>query len=300
MRVAYHPRYAALSLPGHVFPVEKYRRTLDRLMGEGIVRAADVVAPTPPSWEDLARVHDPDYLEDLRRARRTPRTAFSELPLDRDLVDGFVLMAGGTLAACRAALADGVAANIGGGFHHAKRDRAEGFCYVNDLACALAVLLAEGAVRRPAVVDCDLHQGNGTAEIFAGREEVFTFSIHEEGIYPVPKSRSRLDVGLASFTGDAEYLERLGGALATITSSHRPDFILYQAGADPFAEDELGNLRLTFDGLSRRDRLVLEAARGRGIPLAVTLGGGYAPRVEDTVAIHVETIRLAAEGARRK
>lgn len=294
MRVAYHPRYAALSLPGHVFPIDKYPRTLDRLLSEGILRREDLIEPEPCSWADLALVHEGSYLDDLRAARLTSRTAYSELPLDRDLIDGFVLMAGGTLAACRAALEDGVAANLGGGFHHAKRARAEGFCYVNDLACALGVLLAEGRVRRPAVVDCDLHQGNGTAEIFRDREEVFTFSIHEEGIYPVPKSRSTLDIGLPPFTGDEAYLEHLEGALARVFDGHRPDFVLYQAGADPFREDQLGNLNLSFEGLARRDRTVIEGARRRGVPIAITLGGGYARRVEDTVAVHVETIRIAA------
>ena len=294
MRVVYHQRYGRLSLPDHVFPIEKYRLTLQRLLDEGIVRPGDVVAPDPPDWEAFRQVHDADYLEDLRLARLSARTAASELPVRRDLIDDFRLMAGGTLTACRVALEDGGAVHLGGGFHHAMPGHAEGFCYLNDLALALAVLLAEGRVARPAVVDCDLHQGNGTAVTFRDEPRVYTFSIHQREIYPIPKPPSDRDIELPAGTGDERYLELLQEGLEETFQRHRPDFLLYQAGADPFVEDQLGDLRLSRDGLSRRDRLVLEAARARGVPFTVTLGGGYARRVEDTVAIHVETARVAA------
>src|SRR5262249_22230927 len=175
---------------------------------------------------------------------------------------------------------------------HAYADMASGFCYINDLAVAVRVLQREGGMRRAAVVDCDLHQGNGTAKIFERDADVFTFSIHQENLYPV-KERSDLDVGLDDFTADDEYLARLEAALPQVLDAHRPEIVLYQAGADPFREDQLGSLRLTMEGLERRDRLGLEGCARRGIPSVVTLGGGYARRVSDTIAIHHQTCRIA-------
>ena len=294
MRTVYHRRYGELSLPEHVFPIEKYRLTLDRLLADGTVHPDTLLEPQPLDWVTLGRAHAGPYLEDLRHGRLTERTARSELPVDRELIGDFILMAGGTLAACRAALEDGAAVHLGGGFHHAMPGHAEGFCYVNDLACAVLALMDEGLVRRPAVVDCDLHQGNGTAVIFAGDDRVFTFSIHEGGIYPIPKERSSLDVSLPAGTGDAEYLERLSGAIEAVFVEHQPDFVLYQAGADPYEEDVLGGLRLSRAGLRARDRLVLGRAAREAVPFAVTLGGGYATRLADTVAIHADTARVAA------
>jgi acetoin utilization deacetylase AcuC-like enzyme len=186
----------------------------------------------------------------------------------------------------------GAGINVGGGFHHAYADMASGFCYINDLAVAIRVLQRDGLVRRAAVVDCDLHQGNGTAVIFQGDPDVFTFSIHQENLYPV-KERSDLDIGLDDFTEDEEYLVRLEGALPRVLDEHRPEIVLYQAGADPYREDQLGSLRLTVQGLERRDRLVLEGCARRDIPSVVTLGGGYARKVSDTIAIHHQTCRVA-------
>ena len=187
--------------------------------------------------------------------------------------------------------------HLGGGFHHAHADHAEGFCYLNDIAVAVRALQRDGAVRRVAVVDCDVHQGNGTASLFRGDDSVFTFSIHQEYNYPSPKEPGDLDVGLEDGTGDDEYLAELGRALERVWATG-PELVIYQAGADAYREDQLGGLGLTMAGLEARDRMVLEGCARRRVPAAVTLGGGYARRLEDTVAIHLATCRVALELAR--
>ncbi|MBI5711413.1 MAG: histone deacetylase [Candidatus Eisenbacteria bacterium] len=282
----------------HVFPMEKFGMLRERLVAGGDIEESDLLDPAPATREELLLVHDPGYLDDLERLRWTPRTMMSELPLARDIVDAYVLAAGGTTRAAREALARGAAVNLGGGFHHAGPDRAEGFCYINDLAVAIRVLQREGRVCRAAVVDLDVHQGNGTARIFRDDDSVFTLSLHQQANYPVPKEPGDLDVGLADGTGDAAYLERLDEALGHVWA-FAPDLVLYQAGADPYFDDRLGGLALTMDGLEARDRRVLEGCVARGIPVAVTLGGGYAHEVTDTVAIHLATIRVALSLARR-
>jgi acetoin utilization deacetylase AcuC-like enzyme len=271
--------------------MEKFERVLAELVATGAIRADDVQEPAPASRAELELVHTRAYLDDLFALRHTPRTAASELPLSREIVSAYALAAGGTTLAAREALARGAAINLGGGFHHAFADMASGFCYLNDLAIALRVLEREGRYDRAAVVDVDLHQGNGTARIFRDDPRVFTFSIHQEHLYPV-KERSRLDIGLDDFTGDEEYLARLADGLEQVWAS-RPDLVLVQAGADPFEDDQLGSLRLTLAGLERRDRMVLEGCAERRIPVAVTLGGGYSRRFEDLVRIHVTTCRVA-------
>lgn len=287
----YSPRYV-MDLRGHVFPTEKYRLLAERLLQEGIVPPDGFVEPYRPSVEDLKLVHTPDYLQDLLDLRWTHRTMYSEMPLTREIVEGFFLMAGGTHRAAELALEHGGGFHIGGGFHHAYADHAEGFCYINDLAYAIRKLQKEGRIRRAMVVDCDLHQGNGTAAIFRNDPEVFTFSIHQEYLYPWPKERGDLDIGLDAGTGDEIYLARLREAIPRIYDEHRPELLLYQAGADPYREDQLGDLQLTKEGLRARDELVIGEARKRNIPVAVTLGGGYARRVEDVVDIHFTTARV--------
>ncbi len=289
--VVYSPDYVC-DIGPHVFPVVKFRLLRDRLVEEGDVGAADLLEPPLAPRADLLLVHTPEYLEDLEQLRLTARTLFSELPLDPLIVRAYVLAAGGTTLAAREALVRGAAINLGGGFHHAGSDRAEGFCYVNDLAVAARVLQRDAGVRRVAVVDLDVHQGNGTAQVFAGDASVFTLSMHQENNYPVPKARSRLDVGLADRTGDDDYLARLAEALESVWA-FEPQIVLYQAGADPFQGDQLGGLALTHAGLEARDRRVLEGCAGRGIPVAVTLGGGYARQLEDTLRIHLRTCRIA-------
>jgi acetoin utilization deacetylase AcuC-like enzyme len=277
----------------HVFPMEKFRLVRNRLLAEGEIVPGDLVEPATATRDELLLAHTAEYLDDLDVLRWTPRTMMSELPLTAGIVNAYALAAGGTTLAAREALARGFAANLGGGFHHAFADRAEGFCYLNDLAVAARAVIADRAVARVAVVDLDVHQGNGTARIFEGDPAVFTLSIHQERNYPMPKMRSDLDVGLDDGTDDAGYLSALDAALARVWS-FAPELVLYQAGADPYRDDQLGGLALTIDGLELRDRRVLEGCAERGIAAVVTLGGGYARRVDDTVEIHTRTCRLAA------
>jgi acetoin utilization deacetylase AcuC-like enzyme len=289
--VVFSPRYAC-DIGAHVFPTAKFRLVLDALEREGLVEPGAVIEPGWPDRATLERVHTAAYLDDLEALRWTPRTLASELPLTNEIVEAYARAAAGTLLAGRLALEAGAAVHLGGGFHHAFAGHAEGFCYLNDLAVAIRGLQAESRIRRAAVVDLDVHQGNGTAALFAGDPGVFTLSFHQEANYPMPKMRSTLDVGLDNGAGDEEYLARLAAALPRVWE-FAPEVLLYQAGADPYREDQLGGLALTLDGLAQRDRLVLEGAAARGIPPVVTLGGGYARRVEDTVAIHATTCRIA-------
>ena len=287
MRFVYSPLYFA-DLGPHVFPIEKYRLVHDRLRrGHGIPESA-FFPPQPAAHEQLLRVHSAAYLSDLQHLRATPRTIYSELPLTDEIVQMSILACGGTIHAAELALEEGAAAHIGGGFHHAFADRAEGFCYLNDLAVAVREMQALGKICRAAVLDCDLHQGNGTAKIFQQDREVFTFSIHQRDLYPV-KEKSDLDLHLPNGVRDQEYLGLLQRHIPDILEKFQPDLILYQAGADPYEHDQLGDLKLTIGGLAERDRLIFAWAKERQIPIAATLGGGYAHNTEDTVTIHVNT-----------
>ena len=295
--VVHSPHYAC-DIGPHVFPVAKFRLALERLLADGDITPADVLEPAMPRREELLLVHTPDYLDDLDHLRDTPRTRWSELPLTHEIVAAYTYACAGTTLAARRAMADGAAVHLGGGFHHASAARAEGFCYLNDLAVAIRALQRDAAITRAAVVDLDVHQGNGTALVFDGDPAVFTLSVHQENNYPVPKAASDVDVGLADGTGDAAYLAALDPALERVWA-HRPELVLYQAGADPYVNDMLGGLALTLDGLAERDRRVLEGCAARAIPVVVTLGGGYAREVEDTVRIHHRTARFALSlGAR--
>ena len=280
----------------HVFPMDKFALVRGSLIASGDVDEAEILCPVPASREDLMLVHTPAYLNDLEALRWTQRTAYSELPLTADIVRAYVLATGGTIRAAREAVARGFGINLGGGFHHAFADLASGFCYINDLAVAIRVLQRDGTIGRGAVVDGDLHQGNGTAHLFRDDEAVFTFSIHQENLYPV-KERSDHDIGLDNGTGDTEFNRKLEEGLEHVWA-HHPDIVLYQAGADPFEDDQLGALKLTLEGLEMRDRLVLEGCAERDIPVVVTLGGGYARRVSDTVRIHARTCQIALRLAR--
>lgn len=282
-----------------MFPTGKYAAVRDRLVGTGVAAPEEIVAPDPAPREDLLRVHGADYLDDLEQLRWTRRTMPSELPLTAEIVHAYVLAAGGTTRAARSALERGTAVHIGGGFHHASADRAEGFCYLNDLAVALRTLRDEGRIARAAVVDLDVHQGNGTALIFEHDDSVFTCSLHQEANYPIPKARSDLDIGFEDGVGDEAYLDRLGVALGRVWE-FGPELVLYQAGADPYVHDQLGGLALSFEGLERRDRAVLDGCAARGIPAVVTLGGGYARDVRDTVRIHAATCAIALAHGRAR
>jgi acetoin utilization deacetylase AcuC-like enzyme len=295
--VVYSPRYR-IDIGAHVFPTEKYQRVHARLLEAGVIRPSDVVEPEPATWEDLGLVHTPGYLAKMRDGTMQPEDVDRlELPWSRAMVEGFRLMTGGTIRAAEIAsnpdspTPNPIVCHIGGGLHHAFPDHGEGFCPFNDVAVAARVLQSRG-IERVAVVDLDVHHGNGTAFIFESDPRVFTFSVHEQHNYPMWKPRGSLDIGLAEGARDATFLRELERALPAVVA-HRPQCVFYLAGADPYEDDQLGGLRLTKEGLRRRDRLVFDAVRGAGVPLVVALAGGYARRVDDTVAIHAATIEEA-------
>jgi acetoin utilization deacetylase AcuC-like enzyme len=277
----------------HVFPVKKYRLVFRELQRRGVLEG-NLVEPAPASEADLLLAHDPDYVRDLIQARVTEATLLSELPISKEIIRAFLLAGGGTIRACEEALIRGCAVNLSGGFHHAFPDHAEGFCYINDMAVAVRRLQGQKKGLRAAVVDCDLHQGNGTAFIFKDDPSVYTFSIHQRDLYPL-KQDSNWDIHLRNGVGDEEYLGYLQNAVPAIMEKFQPDFLLYQAGADPYEEDQLGDLKLTIKGLKERDALIFGECRKRGVPVAALLGGGYARDTNDTVTIHVNTCLAAME-----
>ncbi|MGD2217416.1 MAG: histone deacetylase [Gemmatimonadales bacterium] len=291
--VVWHEAYEA-DIGVHVFPTNKYRAAHDILVADGTISDSDIWRPDSASDEQVGLVHTPEYLARIRDdAFSVQDVMLLEVPYSPELREAMWLCAGGSILTGRLALETGLAVHLGGGFHHAFPDHGEGFCLVNDVAIAVRVLRGEGLIERAAVIDCDLHHGNGTAAVFADEPEVFTFSIHQEHNYPMWKPPSNLDLGLSDLTGDSEYLGLLEQHIPSILESHRPDLVFYLAGADPYKEDQLGGLSLTRDGLRHRDELVLRMAAEASAPVAVTLAGGYARRFEDTVEIHCETVRAA-------
>jgi acetoin utilization deacetylase AcuC-like enzyme len=295
-KLIYHDGYD-LNLGSHVFPSQKYRLIRDRLLADGFAEPGDLVEPEPALDEYLMLVHDRGWVQRLKSGTLDYLELMKlEIPYSQKMVEGFWLAAGGTTLAARMALQDGIGFNIGGGFHHAFPRHGEGFCAINDIAVAIRKMQHEQRIERAMVVDCDVHDGNGTAGIFAGDPTVFTLSIHQWNNYPSIKPPSNLDIDLDDGVGDEEYLEKLGAGCRKGMSEFRPQLIAYVAGADPYREDQLGGLSLTIDGLKRRDRLVFDLAREHGAPVVVTLAGGYAIRVEDTVTIHCNTAKAAAEG----
>jgi len=294
-RFVYHEQYD-LHLGAHVFPSKKYKWLHDRLIRTRFAADGDFVIPEPATDEDVLLVHDPEWVAKLRNGTLTYQDILRlEIPYSRQMVEAFWLAAGGTIAAARLALASGVGFNIGGGFHHAFPGHGEGFCAINDIAVAIRRLQRDGAIRRAMVVDCDVHHGNGTAAIFGGDQSVFTLSIHQFNNYPTEKPPSSLDIHLADGIGDAEYLHRLGNGYRAALAMAHPELVIYVAGADPYLEDQLGGLSLTFDGLKERDRLVIWTALAHRIPVAIVLAGGYAQSVEDTITIHANTAAVAKE-----
>ncbi len=286
-----------LNLGQHVFQAQKYRLIHDRLLKECFAEPADFVEPEPATDEDMLLVHDPAWIAKLRNGTLSFHEILKlEIPYSRKTVEAFWIMAGGTILAARNALRDGIGINIGGGFHHGFRSYGEGFCAVNDVAVAARRIQSDGLVERVMVVDTDVHQGNGTAAIFADDPSVFTLSIHQMNNYPYEKPPSKLDIELPDGVTDNEYLDRLEAGLIPAVTNFDPDLILFVSGADAFMEDQLGGLLLTHEGLSRRDRLVLETAQSRRIPVAVTLAGGYAFNPYDTVLTHINTIKAAFYG----
>ncbi len=294
-KVVYHPRYD-LDLGTHVFPSQKFKMVHDALLEEGLADQADFLLPEPAADEDVRRVHTPAYVQKLQTDSLTLSERMKlEIPVSELTVQAFWLSAGGSILAGREALRDGFGANLSGGFHHAYPGHGEGFCMLHDVAIAIRALQARGSIRTAMTVDTDVHHGNGTAAIFANDASVYTLSIHQENNYPMPKPPSDLDIGLEDGTRDAEYLDALEKGLIHSLKTMTPDLIFYVGGADPYREDQLGGLALTMEGLQKRDRLVFEHARRRGIPVASTMAGGYARRVVDTVRIHVNTIVAARD-----
>jgi acetoin utilization deacetylase AcuC-like enzyme len=318
MRVIYSPRYE-VDLGPHVFPTRKYGLVHRQLLDLQLLGPSRFVEPAPATWEELARVHTTEYLAKVRDGSFTPEElATLELPWSAGIVEGFRTMTGGTATAAAMACGfdrdpelssnmvgerrDGpdsrIVCHIGGGLHHAFANHGEGFCLFNDVAVAVRLLQSSG-LQRFAIVDLDVHHGNGTAFIFESDPRVFTFSMHQQLNYPMWKPRGSLDIGLANGAGDEQYLHHLEESMPKVLGSD-PQCVFYLAGADPYEDDQLGGLRLTRSGLRRRDRLVIEAVGRAGVPLVITLAGGYARQLEDTVAIHVatieEAIRLEAAG----
>ncbi len=316
-----------LPIGNHVFPAEKYRRIRDKLIATGIAGTEDFLEPRPASDQDILLVHKPEYVHKLKSGTLSAREEMEmEVPYSRDLADAFWLAAGGSILAARQCLTDGVAISIGGGFHHAFPDHGEGFCMIHDVAVAIRRLQRDDKIRTAMTVDCDVHQGNGTASIFAGTRtasallpsssastvqqpegmpqgkmrgvhagDVFTISLHQHNNYPLWKPPSSIDVDLPDGCSDDDYLAWLDNALSSGLRQFEPDLMCYIAGADPYKEDQLGGLGLTIDGLRKRDELVFRVAHARNIPVMVTFAGGYAQNVEDTVTIHCNTVVAAKE-----
>jgi acetoin utilization deacetylase AcuC-like enzyme len=315
-----------LPIGDHVFPAEKYRRVHDRLIASGVAEGGDFLEPQPATDLDILLVHTPEYVQKLKNGMLSPREAMElEVPFSKELVKAFWLAAGGSILAAQQCLIDKVCINIGGGFHHAFPDHGEGFCMIHDVAVAIRRLQHDDQIRTAMTVDCDVHQGNGTAAIFAGTRtesmplpsasssmlsstaasntkmrgaqagDVFTISLHQHNNYPLYKPPSSIDVDLPDGTGDADYLAWLDNALSSGLRQFEPDLLCYIAGADPYREDQLGGLDLTIEGLKKRDELVFHVARARDIPVMVTFAGGYARKVEDTVTIHSNTVIAAKE-----
>jgi acetoin utilization deacetylase AcuC-like enzyme len=319
-----------LPIGQHVFPAEKYRRIRDRLISTGAADADDFLEPQPATDEDILLVHTPEYVRKLKTGTLSPREEMElEVPFSPELVKAFWLAAGGSILAARQCLTDKVCISIGGGFHHAFPDHGEGFCMIHDVAVAIRRLQHDGKIRTAMTVDCDVHQGNGTAAIFAGTHvenaplpsvsastlssatqrshspagkmrgahagDVFTISLHQHNNYPAFKPPSSIDVDLPDGIGDDDYLAWLDNALSSGLRQFDPDLLCYIAGADPYKEDQLGGLDLTIEGLKKRDELVFRVARARDIPIMVTYAGGYARNIEDTVTIHSNTVIAAKE-----
>ena len=291
-------RYTFPLPPGHRFPVAKYALLRDRVIAEGIVSPGRMLVPPAATNDELRLVHDADYIARYSEGRLDPEEQrLIGFPWSPELVERSRRSAGGTIAAARHALKHGLAMNLAGGTHHAFADHGEGFCVYNDVAVAIRVLQRDGLIRRAAVIDLDVHQGNGTNAIFTGDESVYTFSMHGGKNYPFHKVPGTLDVELPDGTGDDDYLALLAASLPRVLAAAAPDLVLYIAGADPHEGDALGRLSLTFDGLARRDTYVISQCREVGIPVAITIGGGYGTRIEDTVAIHTRTARIAGSFA---
>lgn len=285
-------------LSGHVFPIEKYEMVYERLKSEKIITDKNLIKPIKPSRKELSLVHTDNYLDDLFNLRFTHRTYPSELPLNQKILDFFLITTGGTISAARMACSHGSAINLGGGYHHAFPGRAEGFCYLNDVAISIKLVQKEGFVNKVLIVDLDLHQGNGSAYIFRNDSSVLTFSMHQENNYPI-KQKGDIDIGLDDGTTDEQYLVHLHEILPKLIEKQEPELIFYLAGADPYCNDILGGLSLTKEGLRKRDKFVISKAWEKNIPICIVLAGGYAQDTKDVVDIHCNTCYIAKKYSKK-
>jgi len=298
-KFVYSDNYWMVDLGEHVFPLKKYRLIYETLLRWG-AKKENFLSPQLAKEEDLLLVHTQKYLKKLKTGNLSYSEILTlELPYSPELVEFALLFVGGTVLAAEKALEDGLAVHIGGGFHHAFPDHGEGFCVLNDVAVSLEKMKKEEKVQRAMVVDCDLHQGNGTAFIFAKKDYAFTFSLHQMDNYPAQKPSSSVDLGLWTGDGDEEYLSKLRSNFPRLYLDFKPDLIFYLAGADPYEKDQLGGLRMTMEGLKERDRIVIEEARKLNLPVAILFAGGYASQVRDTVSIHLNTVKVAQKIQRR-
>lgn len=291
MKIWYTPRYYADIGEGHVFPIRKFALVRDRLLSDGTITENNLTEPEPAQLAEVLLVHSEDYVTRLCAGELSPRELRRlGLPWSPALVQRSFYAVGGTISASRFALTSGIGSNLAGGTHHAFADRGEGFCVLNDVAVAIRVLQKEGSIRRAAIIDCDVHQGNGTATIFGRDDDVFTFSMHGAKNYPLIKAQSRLDVELPDGTGDETYLATLQDKIDQVLD-FEPDIVFYLAGADPYSGDKLGRLSLSIGGLRRRDEFVLQSCYDREVPAVTVMSGGYGEQLSDTVEIHCNTIR---------
>lgn len=296
----YSENYLA-DLGNHIFKTDKYRLLKEKILREKLHKFVDFIEPEPASDEDLLIVHTKEWVEKIKIGTLSLQEIYRlEIPYTEELVIMAILSVGGTILACRLAIKNKVSFHIGGGFHHAYPDHGEGFCALNDIAVGIRVAQRDRLIERAMVVDCDLHQGNGTAKIFENDPSVFTFSIHQEDNYPIPKERSSIDIGLYSGDGDEEYISALKEHFPELYKDFNPQLVVYVAGADPYELDQLGGLKLTKEGLRERDRIVLEEAHKLSIPVAIVLGGGYSYNVNDVVEIHFSTFLQALQIIKNK
>jgi len=294
LKVFYSDHFLVPLPVGHRFPMPKYARLHESVSQAGMP-GLQFIPSEPATDKQLSLVHTTDYVKRMAHGEMSEKEMRRiGFPWSEQLVERSRLAVGGTIGTCRAALQDGLATNLAGGTHHAYPDHGEGYCVFNDAAVAIRVLQQESLVRKVVILDCDVHQGNGTAFIFTGDPDVFTFSIHGQKNFPFHKEASSLDVALPDGCDDACFLSALQPALKQALNQAKADLAVYIAGADPFEDDRLGRMSVSKDGLLERDHLVLRACQSISLPVAIVMGGGYARQVEDTVAIHLQTIRLAA------
>lgn len=296
MKIFYCDTFPLPLPPRHRFPIQKYVLLRKAVEAADLVPPHHLIIPEPASDEQILRAHEVDYLERVKMGQLTAKEMRPVgLPWSPELVARARCSVGGTIAACRAALCEGVAVSLAGGTHHAFRDHGQGFCVFNDGVIAARTMQAQGLAERVLIIDCDVHQGNGTAAILADDPTIFTFSIHGARNFPFRKELSDLDVELEDGAGDAEYLVALEEGLRRSLEAADADLAIYLAGADPYIGDQLGRLALSQPGLAERDRLVFQMCRQLGLPVAVVMAGGYGRQIEDTVAIHFQTVCIAAE-----